>query len=73
MAMNNEQSLELFKRLVKDGCTWQGDIMSRKWSEELFYSDPHTRNSMDTTLAGYVEGEDYKLEGDAGCGSIWIS
>ena len=29
-------SLHLFKSLIKDGCLWQGDIMSRKFSECLY-------------------------------------
>ena len=28
-------ALQLWKSLVKDGCTWEGDVFSRNWSECL--------------------------------------
>lgn len=27
--------LHLFKSLIKDGCEWHGDVLSKKWSECL--------------------------------------
>jgi len=63
------QSLELFKSLIKDGCTWHGDVMSKKWSECLYYSEHHA-DAVKRTLEQYKEGEDYRREGEY---AIWIS
>lgn len=52
--------LYLFRSLMKDGCEWQGDIISNKWSEQLFYSIT-IEAKVKETLAAYNEGNDYKL------------
>ena len=62
------EGLFLFKSLIKDGCTWQGDIDSRKWSECLYFVEG-LRHQVDLTLESYDEGVEYKREGNA----IWIA
>lgn len=52
--------LELFRDLVKDGCQWEGDVLSSRWSERL-HIPPGAQDKVQRTLAGYVEGVDYKL------------
>ena len=66
--MTNEQSLELFVRLTKDGCEWHGDVISRKWSECLYFSED-IEQRVKRTLDSYEEGKDYKLEN----GCVWIA
>ena len=66
--MQTIDSLHLFKSLIKDGCEWHGDVLSRKWSENLFFSEQNKDQVM-RTLEGFKEGEDYKLDGL----SIWIA
>ena len=63
--------LELFKSLIKDGCEWHGDVVSRKWSECLYVSSSNEtiQKRVRTTLERYAEGVDYKRDGD----SIWIA
>lgn len=62
-------SLELFKRLIKDGCIWHFDVVSNKWSECL-YRPYHGRcdKQIDKTLQDYESGVDFKICHDA----IWI-
>ena len=59
--------LHLFKSLIKDGCEWQGDVFSRKWSECLYVREG-SEDAVERTLAAYQEGVDYRREGVA----IWI-
>ena len=65
------QGLHLFKSLVKDGCTWQGDVLSRKWSECLYYTAEQW-DAVNRTLLPYEAGVHYKLEGDHTGGAVWI-
>lgn len=67
--MQTIDSLFLFKALIKDGCTWQGDVSHRKWSENLFFTAENKDRVMET-LSTYDMGNDYKLEGDY---SVWIA
>lgn len=67
--MNEQNGLELFKSLIKDGCEWQGDIFSKKWSECLYMADnTECREHVERTLSMYTEGVDFKRDGI----SIWI-
>ena len=71
MATNQERiirSLQLFCRLTKDGCKWHGDVVPKKWSECLYFESDFVEAKARQTLAGYVEGEDFKY--DNGC--VWI-
>jgi len=60
--------LELFRSLTKDGATWHGDVMSRKWAECLYFTDGQEA-TIKRTLEGYEEGVDYKLL----VGEVWIA
>lgn len=67
--MSNIQSdkingLELFRSLIKDGCEWQGDVCSNKWSECLYLINEHARDAVKRTLRAYNEGTDFELEGN---------
>ena len=66
--MDELDSLRLFKRLIKDGCVWHGDVLSRKWSEQLFFNDKDAAQ-VHATLLDYEEGKQYKVEGN----SVWIA
>lgn len=70
---NGEQTelngLWLFKSLVKDGCQWQGDVVSRKWSEMLVVPDGDVMQKVKETVKGYTEGVDYKIVGY----SVWVA
>lgn len=59
--------LELFRSLIKDGCQWHGDVLSRKWSECLYYDEKIEAQVMQT-LYPYEVGVHYKLED----GAVWI-
>lgn len=65
-------SLELFKRLIKDGCIWAGDVVSHKWSECLYIpsSDPDIGRKVSKTLESYEEGIDYTM--GVASYSVWI-
>lgn len=56
--------LQLFKRLIKDGCRWRGDIVSKKWSEVVFVpplkEHPAVHEHILVTLAAYEEGVHYE-------------
>jgi hypothetical protein len=69
--------LELFKSLTKDGCEWQGDVFSRKWSECLYAISPFAKEKAKRTLEAYKEGIDYQLEGsfesNDNAVAIWIA
>ena len=54
--------LELFRSLIKDGCKWHGDTMSRKWAEVLDAEDDHTMERVKQTLSLYIEDIDYRVE-----------
>lgn len=62
-----KEGLYLFKALIKDGCKWHGDVMSREWSECLYIEDEKTAERVEFTLSMYV-GFIYKRDGMA----IWI-
>jgi hypothetical protein len=64
--------LLLFVSLIKDGCVWSGDTMSTKWSECLdIPTDIVEARARETlTFGQYVEGTDYKLQGNH---AIWIA
>ena len=63
------EGLELFKRLIKDGCEWRGDILSKKWSEELYIPQDHMDQVL-VTLADFGY-DSYKL--DVSLNTIWIA
>lgn len=63
------QSLALFRSLIKDGCRWDGDIVSKKWSEVLYFDQSYILDKVRRTVDGLEEGVDYKIEGL----SIWIA
>ena len=54
------QGLYLFKALIKDGCQWHGDLLSTKWSEQL-YVPADVQEAVDETLKAYTEDVDYKM------------
>jgi hypothetical protein len=58
------QGLYLFKELIKLRCEWQGDIMSKRWSECLFITDDRDIPAVEEYLALYREGVDYKRDGN---------
>jgi hypothetical protein len=61
--------LHLFKSLIKDGCKWEGDVMSNSWSECLIVPDDEfVEQRVQDTLEAYEEGVDYQLDGNA----VWI-
>lgn len=62
------KTLELFRSLIKDGCKWHGDVMSRKWAECLYF-DESASDNVARTLESYTEGVDYRLE----TGAVWIA
>ena len=68
--------LDLFKRLIKVGCIWDGDTLVGKW-EEILSVPPGLDEEVRITLEHYEEGVDYKyIQGDeaAGCyGEICIA
>lgn len=59
--------LHLFKSLIKDGCTWHGDVCSNKWSECLYFEDKN-KEAVEQTLYAYESGVHFKLED----GCVWI-
>ena len=59
---------ELFRSLIKDGCVWQGDVLSQKWSECLYF-DEGNRDQVLTTLMHYREGVDFRVVGFG----VWIA
>ena len=72
MNARQQNGMHLFISLVKDGCEWQGDVMSNKWSECLFFdpSDTYIAERVKRTLSAYTNGDDYRWEGD---NAIWIA
>jgi hypothetical protein len=80
METAEQNGLYLFKSLIKDGCEWQGDVLSKKWSECVFipmnYSveqgnriDPTITYAVEKTLKAYDRGIEYTRKGNA----IWIA
>ena len=70
--------LELFVSLIKDGCQWQGDVMSKKWGECLYMVSEHSRQAVNRTLDLYEEGVDFRVEGNRdddskGTLAVWIA
>ena len=57
--------LHLFKSLIKDGCEWDGDILSTKWSECLTAPNDDVLAKVKQTLEGYEDGLDYLLKDNA--------
>ncbi len=64
--MNTLTRCMLFKSLIKDGCKWHGDILSRKWTECLYFT-PDLKERVVDTLSR-VDGLEYKLED----GAVWF-
>jgi len=65
------RGLELFVRLIKDGCQWHGDIVSRRWAEVLLQPESAAQQEqVKLTLANYEAETDYHIGRD---GSIWIA
>lgn len=64
-------SLTLFRDLIKDGCKWEGDVVTAKWSEILYFDagDDWVVKRVRETLYSYDEGVDYRLED----GGVWIA
>ncbi len=60
--------LELFKRLIKAGCEWHGDCLSRTWSELLVIPNADVKKKVDMTLADTDETL-FKMDGEH---SVWI-
>jgi hypothetical protein len=60
--------LQLFKSLIKDGCEWHGDVMSRKWAEMLYIPNDVVMARVLITLAAYGD-TDYRLHGY----EVWIA
>jgi hypothetical protein len=53
--------LLLFKELIKDGCKWDGELFTRKYSEALRY-DLDIEERVLKTLSHFTEGTDYRIE-----------
>lgn len=66
--MQTTDSLFLFKALIKAGALWQGDVLHRKWSERLYFSEDQ-RAAIETVLKAYDPVNDYHFED---C-SVWIA
>lgn len=62
------RSLELFRKLIKDGCEWHGDVMSRKWLEVLYIPDDLVMERVRITLTLYGDA-DYRRDGY----EVWIA
>lgn len=62
------RSLELFRGLIKDGCEWHGDVMSRRWSECLYIPDDVVMERVLLTLTIYSDS-DYRRDGY----EVWIA
>lgn len=62
------RSLELFRSLIKDGCEWHGDIVSRKWAEVLYIPDDVVMERVLLTLSIYTD-TDYRRDGY----EVWIA
>jgi len=58
----------LFIGLMKCGCEWQGDVLSRKWAECLFFTEKN-REQVEREVKNFTEGVDYKFDGF----SIWVA
>ena len=54
--------LSLTINLLKDGCRWEGDTMSRRYAEILIVPDSYIAERITSSLKHYEEGVDYKLE-----------
>lgn len=65
------QGLHLFKSLIKDGCEWQGDVCSSKWSECLYYTADKWP-AVSRTLIAYEVGVHFQVEGDEAGGCVWV-
>lgn len=65
------QGLHIFKSLIKDGCRWDGDVCSNKWSECLYFTGEQYA-AVARTLYAYESGVHFKLEGDESGGCVWI-
>ena len=66
--MSREEELQLFKRLIKDGAQWRGDVIDKKWGECLYV--PHDKqDAVRRTLTGYFESIEYTWDK---YGALWI-
>ncbi len=55
------ECLELQMSLIKDGCQWHGDILSKKWSEYLYVPE-EIQERVARTLSLYEEDVHFKPE-----------
>jgi hypothetical protein len=69
MNARQQNGMWLFKSLIKDGCEWHGDVLSKKWSECLIVPDASVMVKAKRTLMAYVEGNEYSIRDNA----IWIA
>lgn len=60
------EGLELFRDLIKRGAEWHGDVISKKWSECLYFTEDN-KSDINRTLALYPEHL-YHVDGY----SVWI-
>lgn len=69
--MTDLDHFELFTTLIKDGCQWQGDVMSKKWAEFLHIPDDYCLARVTGTIERrkLVAGTDYRMEPQG----IWIA
>lgn len=76
--MNNRtvNGLYLFKSLVKSGAVWEGDVVSKKWSEYLAVPVDR-REDVEATLSHWTddsEDDGYKREeADGKLVGVWIA
>lgn len=62
------QGLELFRDLIKCGASWHGDVLSRKWSECLYFTED-IKEHVQETLARFPA---HLYHVDADGHSVWI-
>jgi len=67
MDKRTTEGLYLFKSLVKDGCEWHGDVISRKWSEQLYIPEG-CMNQVLLTVSTYAD-DTYQIDGNC----VWIA
>jgi hypothetical protein len=63
---------ELIINLLKDGCTWGGDIYSNQWQDRLLVPKDAEKAAL-RSLRGYMEDVDFKREHDGVDNFIWIA
>jgi hypothetical protein len=58
---NELNGMLLFIELIKDGCKWEGELFSGKYSEALRY-DVDIEERVLKTLSHFTEGTTYRIE-----------